>query len=222
MSSRIFISAILLLLLLVTIATEASAQAFDISSGGQPTITGALNGSVTGNVNLRDDLVVNINFGEVSPSNLNSVVKVIVPIGIRSRDPYEITVSMSGFTNANPQALQASDIGFGIQNIRTMGGGGKACQSPHIVSAPFNNDPVNTTTLTSSGRVSYQSSLGSLSGSTVILSGPQLSKTGNPNRQTNDGYIFDAIFAVTPAFFATGVSSATLIFSISAGPNVPC
>jgi hypothetical protein len=223
MSLRILKSAIFLLLLLVTIAIEASAQAFDISSGGQPTITGSLNGSVTGNTNLRDDLVVNINFGEVSPSNLNSVVKVVVPIGIRSRDPYQVTVSMSGFTNANPQALQASDIGFGIQNIRAMGGGGKVCnQSTHIVSAPFNNDPVNTTTITSSGRVSYQSSLGNLSGSTVILSGPQLSKTGNPNRQTNDGYIFDAIFAVTPAFFATGVSSATIIFSISPGPNVPC
>jgi hypothetical protein len=222
MSLRTFNSAVFLLLLLVMSAIEASAQAFDISSGGLPTITGSLNGSVTGNVNLRDDLVVNINFGEVSPSNLNSIVKVIVPIGIRSRDPYQITLSMSGFTNANPEALQASDIGFGIQNIRVMGGGGKACQSSHIVSTPFNNDPANTTTIGSSGRVSYQSSLGNLSGSTVILSGPQLSKTGNPNRQTNDGYIFDAIFTVTPAFFATGVSSATLIFSISPGPNVPC
>jgi hypothetical protein len=218
---RIFKSAVFLLLLF-TVAIEASAQAFDISSGGPPTITGSLNGSVTGSINLRDDLVVNINFGEISPSNLNAIVKVVVPIGIRSRDPYQLTITTSGFTNANPQALQASDIGFGIQDVRFMGGGGKACQSGHIISAPFNNDPVTTTTLASSGRVSYQSTLGNLSGSTVILSGPQLSKTGNPNRQTNDGYIFDAIFAVTPAFFATGVSSATLIFSISPGPSVPC
>src|SRR5687767_4961598 len=124
MSLRILNSSIFLLLLLVAITTEARAQAFDVSSGGQPTITGALNGSVTGSASLQNDLVVNINFGEVSPSNLNSIVKVIVPIGIRSRDAYQVTVTMSGFTNANPEALQASDIGFGIQNLRVMGGGG--------------------------------------------------------------------------------------------------
>lgn len=222
MSLRILNSSIFLLLLLVAIAIEARAQAFDISSGGQPTITGALNGSVTGGASLQNDLVVNIDFGEVSPSNLNSIVKVIVPIGIRSRDPYQVTVTMSGFTNANPEALQASDVGFGIQNLRVMGGGGKACTQTHLITAPFNNDPTTTTTITSSGRVAYQSSLANLSGATVILSGPILSKNANPRRQTNDGYIFDAIFALTPSFFATGVSSATFVFSISAGPDVSC
>src|SRR5215213_556422 len=142
MSSRIINSAIFLLLLTLTAGIEVSAQQFDISSGGQPTITGALNGSVTGSAGLTNDLVVNINFGEVSPSNLNSIVKVVVPIGIRSRDPYQVTVTTSGFTNANPQALQPSDIGFGIQNIQTMGGGGRICTlSGHTVPSPFNNDP---------------------------------------------------------------------------------
>jgi hypothetical protein len=70
--------------------------------------------------------------------------------------------------------------------------------------------------------VSYLSSLGSLSGSTIVLSGPELSKNNSAKRQQSDGYVFDAIFAVTPQFFATGVSSATLIFSIAPGPNVPC
>jgi hypothetical protein len=70
--------------------------------------------------------------------------------------------------------------------------------------------------------VSYPSSLGSLSGSTIILSGPQLSKNNSSNRQQSDGYVFDAIFTVTPQFFATGISSATLIFTIAPGPNAPC
>jgi hypothetical protein len=61
-----------------------------------------------------------------------------------------------------------------------------------------------------------------LSASTVILSGPQLSKNNSSNRQQSDGYVFDAILTLTPQFFAAGVSSATLIFSISPGPNVPC
>jgi hypothetical protein len=70
--------------------------------------------------------------------------------------------------------------------------------------------------------VAYSSSLENLSGSTVILSGPQLSKNNSSNRQQSDGYVFDAIFVLTPQFFATGISSATLVFTIAAGPNVPC
>jgi hypothetical protein len=200
-----------------------SAQALDISSGGQPTISGAVGGSVTGNSNVTGDLVVTINFGEVSPLNQNSLVKVTVPIAIRSNQPYQVSVSMSGLSNANAQALQASDIGFGAQNLRVLGGAGKICtQSTHIFRSPFNNDPSSSFTIASDGRVAYTSSLANLSGSTVILSGPQLSKNNSSIRQQSDGYVFDAIFALTPQFFATGISSTTLIFTIAAGPNVPC
>jgi hypothetical protein len=210
-------------LIFLSVAQTASAQALDISSGGLPTITGAVGGSVTGNSNVQSDLVVTVNFGEVSPLNPNSIVKVIVPIAIRSNQPYQVAVSITGLTNANAEALQASDVGLGLQNIRVLGGAGKICtQSTHIIRAPFDNDPATSATVGSNGRVSYPSSLGNLSGSTVILSGPQLSKNNSVNRQQSDGYVFDAIFAVTPQFFVSGVSSATLIFSIASGPNVPC
>ena len=223
MRLRLLTYSLLTILVLVAAVQKTSAQALDISSGGQPTITGAVNGSVTGSASVLNDLVVTINFGEVSPLNTNSIVKVIVPIGIRSNQPYQIAVSMSGLSNANAQALQPSDVGLGLQNIRVLGGAGKICtQSTHIIRAPFDNDPATSATVGASGRVSYPSSLGNLSGSTVILSGPQLSKNNSINRQQSDGYVFDAIFAVTPQFFATGASSATLIFSIAAGPNVPC
>ena len=211
-----------LIVLIFVVASPASGQALDISSGGLPTITGAVNGSVTGTADVTGDLVVTINFGEVSPMNTNSVVKVIVPIGIRSNQPYQVAVSTPGISNANSQALQGSDVGFGIQNLRLLGGAGKICQSPHIVQSPFNNDPALTAIIGASGRVSYPSSLGSLSGSTVILTGPQLSKNNSPRRQNSDGWVFDAIFVLTPQFFVSGVSSATLIFTISPGPNVPC
>jgi len=204
-------------------ARTTSAQALDISSGGQPTITGAVGGSVTGTSDVATDLVVTINFGEVSPLNTNSIVKVTVPFALRSNQPYQVSVAMSGLNNANGQAVQASDIGFGIGNARLLGGAGKICtQSNHVIRSPFNNDPALTATVGSNGRVSYQSSLGNLSGSTVVLSGPELSKNNSIKRQQSDGWIFDAVFTLTPQFFASGVSSATLIFSISAGPNVPC
>ena len=218
-----FTYSLLLVLILLAFAQTTSAQALDISSGGQPTITGTVGGSVTGSINVKDDLVVTINFGEVSPLNTNSIVKVVVPVALRSNQPYQVAVSMSGLNNANAQAVQASDVGFGLQNVRVLGGAGKICtQSTHIIRSPFDNDPSLMATVGSNGRVSYPSSLANLTGATVILSGPQLSKNNSSIRQNSDGYIFDAIFTLTPQFFAAGVSSATLIFTISAGPNVPC
>ena len=214
---------LLLVLICLAFARTTSAQALDISSGGLPTITGAVGGSVTGSALVTDDLVVTINFGEVSPLNTNSIVKVVVPFALRSNQPYQVSVSMSGLNNANAQAIQPADIGFGIQNARLLGGAGKICtQSTHIIRSPFDNDPSLTATVGSNGRVSYQSSLNNLSGSTVILSGPELSKNNSIKRQQSDGWVFDAVFTLTPQFFAAGVSSVTLTFSISAGPNVPC
>lgn len=223
MRLRHFTFSLLTVLTLLTIAPSVSAQALDISSGGQPTITGTLNGSVTGSASVLDNLIVTVDFGEVSPLNTNPIVKVIVPIALRSNQPYQVSVSFSGLTNANAQALQSTDVGFGIQNIRRLGGAGQICtQSTHIIRSPFDNDPAISATVGSNGRVSYPSSLGSLSGSTIILSGPELSKNNSSKRQQSDGYIFDAIFTITPQFFVAGVSTATLIFTISPGPNVPC
>ncbi len=223
MRFRDFTYLTLAILMILAFTQTTSAQALDISTGGQPTITGAVGGSVTGSLNVQDDLVVTINFGEVSPLNTNSIVKVIVPLALRSNQPYQVAVTMSGLNNGNPQAVQAADVGFGLQNPRLLGGAGKICtQSTHIVRSPFNNDPAFTATVGTDGRVSYQSSLGNLSGSTLILSGPELSKNNSSKRQQSDGWVFDAIFTLTPQFFASGISSATLVFTISPGPNVPC
>jgi hypothetical protein len=166
---------------------------------------------------------VTINFGEIGPVNTNSLVRVVVPIAIRSNQPYQVAVTVSGLGSGNSQALQASDIGFGAQNLRAMGNQSQVCnQSSHTFYSPFNNDPASTATIGANGRVSYQSSLSNVAGSTVILSGPRLTKSNSTNRGTNDGYIFDTIFAITPQFFSAGASSATLTFTISAGPSVPC
>jgi hypothetical protein len=215
--------AFLAVLILLAVSQRSSAQALDISSGGQPTITGTVGGSVTGSASVLNDLVVTVNFGEVSPLNTNAIVKVIVPIALRSNQPYQVSVSLSGRNNGNAQALQASDIGFGLQNIRKLGGAGQDCnQSTHIIRSPFANDPALNATIGGTGRVTYPSTLANISGSTIILSGPELSKNNSAKRQQSDGYVFDAIFTLTPQFFAAGVSSATLIFSIAPGPNVPC
>lgn len=198
------------------------AQALDISSGGVPTITGSNGGSVTGSSSVLNNLVVTINFGQLSPINTNNIVKVTVPIAVRSNQAYKVTVTYSGSTNANPQAVQKSDVGFGLANWRAMGSNSRVCtNSPHIFYSPFNNDPSSNVTTAANGRAQYPSDLADVTTATTILSGPRLSNGGGA-RATNDGYIFDAVFAITPQFYAAGTTSATLTFTISAGPSAPC
>src|SRR5436305_14918274 len=105
MNLRFVISASCLCLLIACAATTISAQALDISSGGQPSITGTIGGSVTGSASVLNNLVVTINFGEVSPANTNAIVKVVVPIRIRSTQPYQVSGSVAALATANPQSL---------------------------------------------------------------------------------------------------------------------
>src|SRR6185369_7498047 len=106
MRLRHFTLSFVIVVCFLAAAQTTSAQALDISSGGLPTITGAVSGSVSGSADVRNDLVVTINFGEVSPMNTNAIVKVVVPIALRSNQPYQVAVSMSGLNNANAEAVQ--------------------------------------------------------------------------------------------------------------------
>ena len=223
MTKHIFSFAFLVCVFSLLSLGNVFAQALDISSGGAPTITGAVGGSVTGSSSVLNNLAVTINFGEISPSNTNSIVKVVVPIAVRSNQAYKVQATYSGAINANAQALQKSDIGFGLNNWRAMGSNSRVCSnSRHIFYSPFSNDPATTVSINpANGRVRYTSDLADVTTNTTILSGPRLSN-GNNNRQTNDGYIFDAIFTITPQFYATGTTSATITFTISAGPSAPC
>ena len=199
------------------------AQNYDISSGGQPTITGALGGSVTANSDVTQNLSVIVNFGEVSPANTNSIVKVTVPIAIRSRDSYQVTVSMTGSNNLDSRAIQLSDIGYGVGNLRILGSRAQICSSSsHIFNALLNNDPAASAVINASGRVVYNFTLANLTAPTVILNGPKLTQGNTISRRTDNGWVFDAVFVITPQFFAASTGSTTLTFSISPGPNVSC
>jgi hypothetical protein len=223
MKTNAFSVQILFCLLFIGGLSTAFAQTFDISSGGAPTITGALSGSVTGSSSVTTNLSVTINFGQVSPLNTNNVVKVVIPIGIRSSAAYEVTATVTGSVDANLQSIQGSDVGFGVNNFRPMGNRAQVCSnSDHIFYTPFENDPATTRTINgTTGRAQYPSTLNNLGVATTILSGPRLTQ-GSMARATINGYIFDTIFVVTPQFYAAGTASGTITFTISSGPNVPC
>ena len=200
-----------------------SAQTHDISSGGLPTITGSRGGSVTGSSVTTNDLNVTVNWGEISPANTNGIVTVTVPIAIRSLAAYQIGVAVTGGTNANPQGLQKSDIGFGLKrSFQQMGANSQNCtKSTDVFNPAITADPTVGTSIDAAGRVKYVSSLNTITGSTVILNGPQLS-IGSAGRRTDNGWIITVVFAVTPQFYASGITTTTVTFTIGSGPLLVC
>lgn len=203
--------------------TRAQQQGYDISSGGQPTVTGGLNASVTGSPDVTQNLSVTINFGEVSPANSNRVVKVVVPVAVGSIQPYEVTASAVTSFSGDARAMQATDIGFGVQNMRPLGNKSQMCtRSSHQLSTLFNNDPSSAATLGRDGRVAYPSTVSNVGGGAVLMTGPKLTQGTGISRTTADGWAFDAVFVITPSFYAPGNFSVTLSFGIAPGPNVQC
>ena len=215
----LFVCTVILLLLG---AGGGAAQTFDISSGGLPTLTGSQGGSIVGSSSTVTDLNVTINWGEVSPSNTNGLITATVPIAIRSLASYQIAVSVSGGTNANPQALQPSDVGFGLSRTFTrMGALSRTCSSSDTFNPAISANPATGITTNAAGRTTYVSSLATITGTTVILSGPTLSTT-TAGRRTDNGWILSLIFVMTPQFYAAGTTSTTVTISIGAGPTLVC
>jgi hypothetical protein len=201
----------------------AQQQGYDISSGGQPTISGGLNGTVTGSGDPTQNLAVTINFGEVSPANSNRIVKVTVPIAVRSIQPYQVSATAITSFNADQRAVQATDIGFGVVNMRPLGAKAQQCtRSTHIINSLFNNDPALNMTINSTGRAAYPSTVSNVGSSTLLMSGPKLTQGTSFSRTVDDGWVFNAVFTIAPQFYASGTFSVTLNFNIAPGPNVQC
>jgi hypothetical protein len=223
--SRLRILAVLVLTSCLVFSTiqPVLAVKVDIGSAGLPTMTGNVGGSVIGSGLLTDNLVVTVDFGELSPANSNQIVKVVIPIALRSDNAYKVTVTLTGSVGVDPDAVRFSDIGFGVQNLRSFGNTPTACGVNSTFNALFNNDPSSTFTINgATGRAQYTSSLANFAVPTVIINGPQLSQTFKASGR-NDGWAFDAILAVKPQYYTPGVfSGITLTFVISAGPAFPC
>jgi hypothetical protein len=196
---------------------------YDMGSAGLPTMSGNVGGSVTGTSGLLSILTVTVNFGELSPANPNQIVRVVIPIAMRTDSAYKLEVTRTGSVGADPDSIQFSDIGFGIQNLRAYGNRPTNCGVNSIIANPFNNDPSTSVTINgTTGRAQYPSSLANIGVSTLIINGPQLSENfGTAGK--NDGWAFDAILAVEPQYYTPGTfGSVTLTFTISSGPTFPC
>lgn len=208
-----------------SLPAAADPDKHDIGSGGLATISStAFGGSVTGNPGLHADLLVTVDFGEITPINTAPIIKVVVPVAIRSRDDYQISVAVTGTLGTEPDALKLSDIGFGIQNLRSLGDRARPCGINSVIRTPYNNDPTTSVTINpTTGRAQYPSSLANLATTPIIMNGPELSSSqGNWRRGADNGYAFDVIIAVVPQWFAAGAFNLTLTFTMSSGPNFNC
>jgi hypothetical protein len=221
-----FITSLVTLMVMVSmIPTFADPDKHDIGSGGLATISNAaFGGSVISNPGLLADLVVTVNFGEITPINTDPIIKVIIPVAIRSRGDYQVAVSVTGTLGTEPEALKLSDIGLGVRNLRSLGARAEPCGINSVIRAPYNNDPATSVTINSTtGRAEYPSSLANIAATPLILNGPTLStNTGNWRRGTDNGYAFDLILAVVPQWYAAGSFNLTLTLAMSAGPNFNC
>ncbi|MFT3744181.1 MAG: hypothetical protein QM785_07795 [Pyrinomonadaceae bacterium] len=213
---------VLFYLLMIGGLSTAPAQTFDISSGGTPTLSGSQGGSIVGSSSTVANLNVTINWGEVSPSNTNGLITATVPVAIRSLAAYQISVSVTGGTNVDPQALQRSDIGFGLNRTFTsMGALSRTCSTSDTFNAAISANPATGITTNAAGRTTYVSSLATITNPTVVLSGPQLSTT-TAGRRTDNGWILTFYFVMTPQFYAAGTTTTTVTLSIGSGPALVC
>lgn len=192
------------------------AAAFRMSSGGAATVSGV---TVTGDTFNTRPLAVTLTFGDVGPANTNSIVYATVPVQIRSNAAYKVVGQMTAntFNAGDTEAIHATDVGFGVLNLRAAGDGAgltATAVSGSTIAVAVAHDPVSEV-VTSGLRASYPSTLNSVSASTQVLSGPRLTKASQENK-TNNGLLFDTKFAIVPQYFSTGSFSATLTLTISA------
>jgi hypothetical protein len=97
------------------------------------------------------------------------------------------------------------------------------CANPDVYNPAITEDPTVGITMNAAGRATYISSVNNLATSTRILNGPRLSVVAaGAGRRTDNGWILNIIFCVTPQFYATGITTSTITFTISAGPNLAC
>jgi hypothetical protein len=198
----------------VTLSARVSGYV-DLTSGGPATLVGTQGGTITGNTNKGDRLTgVTIDLGEISPVNANTVVRAIVPLRLRSNVNYTLSVSTTGFSNADPLAIQASDVGFGVGNVRRTDPGvnpGTDTAGAAGFGDPSADADANATTprweFATARTLSYYTT------AQKVLSGPRIMQVVPASFV--GGLTLDTYFAVKPQFFTPGSFTTTVTYTIT-------
>lgn len=200
-----------------SITVSGSASTFvEVRSGGNATLTGNSGGSITSNKTKGDALGgMTIALGEVGPSNSNSFVKVVIPLRLRSNAAYALAMDATfSNTNTSSDAVQASDIGFGLSPTpsRTDTGVKSGTDVPVV-----SGDPSSDSDAVAGGRWNYSTgkSLADYSSGTSILSGPTIMDV-IPAGENTSGLTLNTYFTIKPQIYAAGDFTSTITFTITA------
>jgi hypothetical protein len=174
-----------------------------------PQITGAVGGGARGHVITPQAFTDTLSFGELSPINTNPVVRIARTCTANTGTGVtEIRLSVPTMTFADPDMLQYSDIGVGIQNVQRTGGG---CAG--VITPAYNMDPSTSYTINAAGRATYSASLASIaSPSGVVVIKLRSSSTIR----------FDVVFACVPSYYTPGSSSFTVTVALVSSSGSPC
>jgi hypothetical protein len=114
-------------------------------------------------------------------------------------------------TITDPNRVQLSDVGIGIQNFRLLGPG--IC--PGTIQPPWNNDPALAMTINpATGRATYPTTLANVaSSSPIVIRGPSLPSLGAS---------FDIIMVAAPQFYTPGSVSFTFTVALQSGSAFTC
>jgi hypothetical protein len=189
----------------------------DIASGGPATLGGAVGGSISGNTAKGDRLTtaVVVALGDLSPVNTNPFVTLTVPVRLRSNIDYTLSMSTTGFGSADPLAIQAADVGFGVTNVVRTDVGVNAAGTDTLTAGVAGTPAADPDANAATPRWDFAAarSLGTYTTSRQILAGTRIMNAVPASLV--GGLTLNTLFVVKPQFFSPGSFSTTITFTIA-------
>jgi len=203
---------------LVIYTPHADAATLSLTSGGAPPVTGTRAGTAASTDSaVGNTITATLNFGDVSLLNINSQVKIVVPIRISTTANYSVRVQATII--AGGSGVQATDIGFGVGNFRAQVPGSVRLTANAVsgitTSGAFGTDP-SLAANDSDGQPQFLATLNNIStaGATQIFSGPATALFGLVGFNATS-VLADLTFIIVPQFFTPTASfSVTLTITI--------
>jgi hypothetical protein len=202
-----------------SVALSGTSSSFvEIRAGGPATLSGNLSGTggITNN-NVKGQALgtLAIDLGELGNANVGtSFVKATAPLRLRSNANYTVSMGATAVSNADPDGIQGSDIGFGIDSVSRADPSVKA--GTDTITAGMSGDPTADSDAdlgTARWDYSTKKKLSFFSSSSAILSGTKIMNV-TPSAGT-DGLTLNSYFVVKPQYFAPGSFSSTVTFTIT-------
>ena len=202
-----------------SLALSGNSSVFvEVRAGGPATLSGNLlgTGGITNNKVKGQALgTLAIDLGELGSANVGTpFVKATAPLRLRSNDVYTLSMGATAVSSADPDGLQGSDIGFGIDSVSRADPKVKA--GTDTITAGMSGDPTadaDANLVTDRWDYAAKKNLAFFSSSSAILSGTKIMNV-TPSAGT-DGLTLNTYFVVKPQYFAPSSFSSTVTFTIT-------